>query len=269
MITVGEAVVLGVVQGLTEFLPVSSSGHLAIAERFMTPLARDETLTVDLALHLGTLLAACVYFWADLWGMLRAFASPRRGGWRFRWVWLIALGTIPAAALGIPFEGAVKESVGSSMLMVGFGFVFTGSLLYLASSVRGALRTQDSLTRMDALVVGGFQVMALVPGISRAGVTIAGGLFRQLRGDVATRLSFLMAIPVIGGAELLEAHALRALGGPAKAALLSGVVAAAVTGFAAIWIVFLTMRAQRLHYLSYYLWTVGALVLVGTTVFGL
>jgi undecaprenyl-diphosphatase len=269
MITVGEAVVLGVVQGLTEFLPVSSSGHLAIAQRFMTPLASDETVAVDVALHLGTLLAVCAYFWADLWGMLRAFASPRRGGWRFRWVWLIALATIPAAAVGIPFESAVKESLGGSMMMVGFAFVVTGSFLYLASAVRGALRTEDTLTRTDALVVGGFQVMALVPGISRAGVTIAGGLFRQLRGDVATRLSFLMAIPVVGGAELLEAHALQALGGPARAPLLSGVAAAGITGFAAIWIVFRMMRAQRLYYLSYYLWTVGALVLVGTTVFGL
>ena len=268
MITVGEAVVLGVVQGLTEFLPVSSSGHLAVAQRFMPPLGADETVAVDVALHLGTLVAVVAYFWADLWGMLRALASPRRGGWRFRWVGLLVLATIPAAAIGVPFQATLGESV-RSMLAVGCGFVVTASLLYLASAVRGALRSEETLTATDALVLGAFQLLALLPGISRAGVTIAGGLFRQLRGDVAIRFSFLMAIPVVAGAQLVRMHALGALAGAEQVPLLGGVVAAAVTGFAAIWVVFRVMRAQRMHYFSYYIWTVGALVLVGTTVFGL
>lgn len=267
MITVGEAVVLGLVQGLTELLPVSSSGHLAIAHRFVT-LAPEEALALDGALRLGTLGAVVAYFWADLWGMLRNVGSPRRGGWRFRWGWLLLLASVPALAIGIPFKHVIDESL-LSMPTVGLGFVLSGAFLYLASAVRGALRREDSLANPDALVIGCFQVVALLPGISRAGMTIAGGIFRQLRGDVAVRFACLLAIPVAIGAELGESGALHAIGRAVQPPLLWGVVASALAGIAAIWILFRVIQAERLHYFAYYLWTLGALVLVGTTVFGL
>ena len=268
MITVGEAVVLGMVQGLTEFLPVSSSGHLALVRRFMAPLSADEARAVDLALHAGTLLAVVAYFWRDIWGMVRAVGSPRRGGWRFRWIGLLLVATLPVGVAGL----ALRQWAGDgppSLLGVGMCFLATGALLYLAAAVRGTLREEETLTARDAIAIGCFQALAVLPGISRAGVTIAGGLFRQLRGDVAVRFAFLMSIPAVVGAKLSEVTSVVAVGAPAQIPLAWGVLASGVTGFAAIWLVFQALRAQHLHYFAYYLWTLGALVVVGTGVFGL
>jgi undecaprenyl-diphosphatase len=268
MISVGEAVVLGALQGLTEFLPISSSGHLAVAHRFMTPLSAEDTLAVDVALHLGTLVAVVVYFWGDLWAMLRALGRPRTSGWRYRWIWLVGLATLPAVVLGLPLRGVIEEST-VSMTRVGLELIFTGVLLYMASAVRGTTRDEGELDARDAVVMGFFQALALLPGVSRSGSTVAGGLFRRLRPDVAARFSFLMAIPAIAGAELVEVPKLADFGPQAHAPLLAGIVVAGATGFAAIWGLFRVMRAQRLHYFAYYTWALGALLVVGATFFGL
>ena len=268
MVTVGEAVVLGVVQGLTEFLPVSSSGHLAVTHRFMTPLPAHETAAIDVALHVGTLVAVVVFFWGDLWGMARALAAPRTGGWRWRWIWLLGLAMVPAAVVGLPFKSAIEASF-VSMPLVGACFLVTGTLLFLASHVRGALRTEDDVAAKDAFFIGCFQALALLPGVSRSGSTIAAGLFRRLRSDVAARFSFLLGIPAIVGAEIGEARTLVALGPGAHAPLLAGIAASCLSGFVAIWGVLRIMQAKRLHYFAYYMWTLGVVVLVGTFVFEL
>src|SRR5262245_32375247 len=175
MITVGESAVLGVVQGLTEFLPVSSDGHLALVHRFITPLPPEEILAVDVALHAGTLVAVIVYFWGDLWAMLMALGSPRTSGWRFRWIGLLALACVPVAVLALPFKAFVEQSFASTPT-IGICFIITGTFLFLASAVRGALRTEEDVSPPDAVLIGTLQVLALMPGLSRSATTISGGL---------------------------------------------------------------------------------------------
>lgn len=264
MITVGEACLLGVVRGLTEFLPVSSDGHLALARHLMPPPASAERLAVDVALHAGTLLALLVYFRADLWGMARGVVAPRRPGHLRTWLGLLVVGTLPAA-VGLLLRGAMGgpwQSPGA----VGAGFLLTGTLLWLASAVRGALREEASLGWRDALTIGGLQVLALLPGVSRSGTALAAGIFRRVRAETAARFSFLLGIPAIAGALVLDGRDLPTLGPDALTPLACGLGLSLLTGLAAIWVTLLAARSGRLHWFAYYCWTLGAVVLVGAVV---
>jgi undecaprenyl-diphosphatase len=268
MMTVGEACLLGLVQGVTEFLPVSSSGHLAVLHRFLSPLSPEQTAAIDVALHVGTLIAVIAYFWRDLFGMAAALFAPATSGWRFRWIWLLGLATVPAAVVGLTLKDRIVASFGS-METVGVCFLVTGTLLFLASAVRGADGDENDVGAGSAVVVGCFQAIALFPGVSRSGSTIAGGIFARIRPDVSARFSFLLGIPAIVGAEVSELSALSALGPDARVPVLAGVVVAAVSGVIAIWTVLRLVEAGRLHYFAYYTWALGVAVLVGTALFGL
>ncbi len=261
MITVGEACLLGVVQGLTEFLPVSSDGHLALTQHFITPMPPREKLAVDVALHAGTLVALLLYFWADLWGMLRGVLAPRRAGYLRTWVGLLFIGTLPAL-IGLPLRGAIAQTY-ESLGFIGSGFLVTGTLLYLASAVRGALRDEASMGWRDALAIGCFQALALLPGVSRSGMTIGAGLFRRIRPEVAARFSFLLGIPAVAGALLVEGGDVAALGPDAYTPLACGIGLSLLTGLAAIWAMMRIVRGGRLHWFAYYCWTLGTVVLVG------
>lgn len=265
MISVGEACLLGAVQGLTEFLPVSSDGHLALVQQFLTPMPADQKLAVDVALHAGTLVALIVYFWGDLWGMARELVARKRGGWLRGWIWLLVIGTIPAVIAGLSLRDLVADTY-DSLWIIGAGFLVTGTLVFLASCVRGALRTEETLDRGDALMIGLFQVAALLPGVSRSGSTIAAALFRRIRPDVAARFSFLLGIPVVGGAVVLEGPKALALGPEAYTPLAAGILVALVTGIIAIWTVLRAVASGKLHWFAYYTWTLGLCVLVGAAV---
>jgi undecaprenyl-diphosphatase len=258
-----EACLLGVVQGLTEFLPVSSSGHLVVLQRFLAPMPPAEKLTVDVALHLGTLAAVVVYFRDDLLAMARGLLGRGEHAYARSWAWLLVLGTLPAAAVGLLWRHRI-EAAFDSPLVTGACFLLTGTLLFLGSAVRGATRGEEKLGPRDALVVGCFQALALLPGVSRSGSTIAGALFRRARADVAARFSFLLSIPAIAGALAVEARSLAALTPVLGPALAIGVLSAAVTGFAAIAVLLRAVRAQKLHYFAYYCWALGAALLAGT-----
>lgn len=264
MITVGEACLLGVVQGLTEFLPVSSDGHLALTQHFITPMPPQEKLAIDVALHAGTLVALLVYFWSDLWGMFRGVLAPRRAGHLRTWAGLLIVGTLPAL-VGLPLRGLIAQTY-ESLGVIGVGFVLTGTVLWLASAVRGALRDEAAFGWRDALVVGGFQVVALLPGVSRSGMTIAAGLFRRIRPETATRFSFLLGIPAVAGALLVESGDVAALGPDALKPLAFGVGLSLATGLLAIWAMMRVVRTGRLHWFAYYCWTLGAATLAGAVV---
>jgi len=266
MITVGEACILGVVQGLTEFLPVSSDGHLALAHRFVTPVPAAQMLAIDVALHAGTLVALIAYFRHDLWQMVQAIVV-REAGWARTWPWLLLIGTIPAGFAGILFKRQVEQSF-ASLPVIGVSFLLTGTLLYMATAVRGTLRGEGEVGAGDALFIGAFQALALLPGVSRSGTTIAAGLFRQLRPEVAARFSFLLGIPAIAGALIVESRDLFAIGPAIYLPVVAGVGAAAVTGFAAIWALIRVLRARRLHYFAFYCWALGAVVLIAASVGG-
>ena len=265
-LSVWQACLLGAVQGLTEFLPVSSSGHLAVVQHFLPAMPSEEKVAVDVALHLGTLVALLVYFRGELWAMARSLGAHPPAGHARRWIWLVGLATLPTAIAGLALREYVEASF-DSLLVIGGCFLVTGVLLFFASAVRGADRTEDALGPRDALVVGLFQVIAILPGLSRSGSTISGALFRRTRADVAAKFSFLMAIPAVAGAIVLEGRPLLAIPPGLRVSLAAGIATALVTGFLAIALLLRIVRSGKLRYFAYYCWAIGIAV-VATAVVG-
>ena len=257
-----DACLFGAVQGLTEFLPVSSDGHLAILQYFLTPLPAEQKLAITVALHFGTLAAVVVYFRRDLIEMVRQLLDPNRGGYLRSWAWMIVAGTIPAGILGLTLKSWVEAAL-DSLFVVGVCFLFTGLMLWLASRARDAVRTDADLELADALTIGTFQALALLPGVSRSGMTISSGVFlRRIRPDVATRFSFLLGIPAIVGALILEGKDVAALAPQMRLPLAVGVATAYLTGLAAIALLLRVVRTGKLQYFAYYCWTLGSVVAV-------
>jgi undecaprenyl-diphosphatase len=237
-----QAIVIGVVQGLTEFLPISSSAHLIL----LPPLlgwddAFLNSATFDVMLHAGTLLALLAYFWRDVWRLLgAAWAAIRErslaGDPDRRLGALLAVSVVPAAVIGVAFEGFFDTWFRERLLLVPVLLV-AGALLLLAAEVLG--RRERDLERAmvgDAVTIGVAQALALFPGISRSGITLAAGMFRGLERDAAARFAFLMGIPIIAGATLWK---LRTLGSVALdstdlLALAAGMAAAGISGLLAI-----------------------------------
>ena len=199
-----DSIILGAVQGLTEFLPISSSGHLILVGEFLGRSLRDG-LFFDVMLHLATLLAVVIYFWKDIWQMKLSF-------WRWLFkretmprddkvlVWAMILGTIPAVIFGLFAENYI-ETVFRSTTVVAVGLI-AGSILF-AVAERVAKQTGE-LTIKKGFILGFFQSLALVPGMSRSGSTIAGGLILGLSREMAAKFSFFLAIPIIAGAGLVK-----------------------------------------------------------------
>ena len=202
------AIVLGLVQGLTEFLPVSSTAHLILVSDALKLDPEKFGLTFDVALHLGTALAVLLYFAGTWLGLLNALI---RGRWRLPLV--IVGGTIPAAIAGVLFETAVSTTL-RSVLFIAAGLLIGSVVFVLAERLGSRRRRFDRVTLTDAIVVGAAQALALLPGVSRSGITISAGLFRGLERPDATRLAFLLSTPIIVGAglkTLLDARKLSGL----------------------------------------------------------
>ena len=266
-----KAAVLGIVQGLTEFLPVSSTGHLILVEKALGVDQDKYGLSFDAALHLGTLLALLVFF-GGTWGRLAAGAlrtvSTRsladRDG---RMAWLIVLGTIPAGLIGFAFESKVEDAFRSPFLVATMLIAFSAVFL-LAEAIATRRRTMDDLTWSDSLIIGFAQAIALVPGVSRSGSTICAGLFRGMERYDAARFAFLLSAPIIagaGGKQLL--HVLKEfsdgkLGGHDAAFFLTGFVLAAIVGYASIAFLMRFLTTNSLRTFVYY--RVG----LGLTVYG-
>ena len=247
-----QALVMGIVQGLTEFLPVSSSGHLILVPWFFgwkDPFI--DSLAFSVMLHMGTLLALLVYFWRD-WvriipaGLATIGDRSLRGDPDRKLAWLIAVATIPAVLVGPLFSGPVEDAVRDPakvavMLCVG------AAILWLAERWGSKLRDMASISFPGAVGIGIAQVFALVPGISRSGISISAGLFLGLSRESAARFSFLMATPVVAGAGLWEARKLltHEAGVTPEAHLIAiGFVAAAFSGLLAIRFMLEFLRRQ-------------------------
>jgi undecaprenyl-diphosphatase len=238
---------------------VSSDGHLAVFQYFLTPMPAEQKLAVTVALHFGTLAALLVYFRKDLIEMARQLLDPRREGYLRGWAWLIVAGTVPAAVIGLTLKSWVEAAL-DSLVVIGVCFLFTGALLWLASRTRNAPRADGDIGLADALVIGTFQALALLPGVSRSGTTISSGVFRRIRPDVATRFSFLLGIPAIGGALVLEGKDVAALAPELRLPLAVGVLVSYLTGLAAIALLLRVVRTGKLQYFAYYCWIVGIVV---------
>jgi len=235
---VWTAALWGLVQGLTEFLPVSSSGHLVLVPAVFG--ADPPSLGTSAILHLGTLAAVVLYFRRDLLRLTR-FRSDETAR---RLVWLLAIGTVPAAIAGLLLEDALDE-FNSEPRLVAIALIFTGAMLVASGAIVRRQRTIEQANRRDAVLIGLAQATALIPGISRSGITITAGLGRGLTATEAARFSFLLAVPVIAGAGLLEM--IDAIDqGSLTGELWVGVGVAAVSGYLAIDILLRLLRRAGL-----------------------
>jgi undecaprenyl-diphosphatase len=242
-----HAIVLGITQGLSEFLPISSSGHLLLVPWLFGwhDFAGNASLekTFDVALHIGTLLGAIAYFRADLVRLARAgFTQPKSHDGRL--AWMLVASSVPAALTGAVLSDTIDEKTGKIWLIATMLIVF-GVLLFIADRAKGT-RTIEDFTLRDALIMGASQAIALQPGVSRSGVTISAGRFIGLDRDAAARVAFLMALPITAGAVLFKGVKVAGDGIPAGfgAAFAWGIVASAITGYAAVWG---TLRLVRSH----------------------
>lgn len=264
---------LGLVQGIAEFLPISSSGHLAIAQNL---LGMSDAGTVpeffDVLLHLGTLVAVFVAYWADIKDMVLEFfrgagdlihhSTPNPVPPARRLILLIILGTLPLFVV-LPVKDAV-QSLSNSMVFIGAALIVTGVLLFVSDRVKKGRKNERTATWLDVLIVGLGQAIATMPGISRSGMTITTGCFVGFERKFAVRFSFLLSIPAVIGANILS------LADAAKAGInwaevpvyLVGVVTAAVMGYLCIRLLRFIAERGKFGAFAYYCWAVGVLTLV-------
>ena len=267
------AFLLGLVQGVAEFLPISSSGHLAIAQNL---LHIEGTGSVpeffDVLLHLGTLIAVFAAYWKDICEMVVEFfrgigdlahrSTPSPVPPARRLILLIVVGTLPLFAV-LPIRKAV-QGLGDNMVFVGAALIVTGFLLFLCDRVRKGRKTERSATWLDALLVGVGQAVATLPGVARSGMTITAGCFVGYERRFAVRFSFLLSIPAVLGANILSiGDAVKAgINGAEVPMYLVGVVTAAVVGYLCIRLLKYVAYKGRFGAFAYYCWAVGILTLV-------
>lgn len=200
--TLLQAFLLGILQGLTEFLPISSSGHLVILPFYLNwNLPEKEMFIFNVLVQNGTLAAVIIYFWKDLWAIVREFFSQLFKGAPFasheaRLGWLLIAASVPAGLAGLFLQDVVEQAF-SSPLVAGFALIVTAILMFLAERISLNLGDARDITLVDALMMGLMQSLALFPGISRSGSTISGGMMRHLKRESAAKFSFLMAVPIM------------------------------------------------------------------------
>ena len=269
-----QAIVIGIVQGLTEFLPVSSSAHLILVPRVLG--WNDAFIlspTFDVTLHLGTLVALVAYFWRDLWRYLLAFLLSLRdrrisGDPDRRMAMLLFASVIPGALLGVLLESFVDTFFREQLLVVCALLVVGAAILFVAERIARHTREMTDLRMIDAFGIGLAQALALFPGISRSGITISAGLAMGLKRESAARFSFLMSTPIIAGAGLWKLRELftGSAGAFDPLVLGAGLVAAAASGLVAIW--FLLAYLRRASTDIFGLYRVAAAIVFGVLLLG-
>lgn len=261
-----RAAILGIVQGLTEFLPISSSGHLIIIPwLFGWP---DQGLAFDVSLHLGTLLALLLYFWRDWLNMFRTAAvdvQASRSWSTFRpptrLLLLIILGSVPAGIAGVLFSDAIEEHLREPWL-VGVMLIVFGGVMLVADRMSSLSRSISSLGPVDAILVGTAQAVALIPGVSRSGATISMGLARNLNREAAARFAFLLGTPAFIGAALVELPDMVNEWSGQGAEMAIGFICSFATGLAVIYYLLRFLRTRTLLTFVIYRWVLGTFVLV-------
>lgn len=269
-----HAIVLGVVQGLAEFLPISSSGHLLLVPWLFgwddfdhASGGRAVEKAFDVALHLGTLVAALAYFRRDVVVYVREgtrliVRRERPTTPQGRLAWLLVLSSVPAAIVGALFESAIDARLGTPTLIAVSLIVF-GVLLYIADRRIGR-RTITDYQRRDAVVIGAAQVLSLNPGTSRSGITMTAGRYLGFDRDTAARVSFLMSLPITGGAVAFKVAKLLSDGVPPGlgGALIVGIIAAGISGWLAVWGTIKLVRTRSFAPFVIYRIALGSAVLV-------
>ena len=275
--TVWNAILLGLVQGITEFLPVSSSGHLAIITNlFGLSETGEGQMLFDVLLHLGTLVSICVVYWKDIKAMffetlgflnLGPLAGERQRYPAARLFFMIVLSTLPLV-LVLPFKDQM-EVLYYNNYFIGIALVLTGCMLYVSDKMIAGKKNGGSMTIYDALIIGLCQCVATIPGLSRSGTTISAGIATGLSRNFAVKYAFLMSIPAVLGANILSlADAVSAgVDWSSAPACLAGMAAAMVSGIGAIYLLKYVARKGRFGGFAYYCWVAGVLSIILTMIF--
>ncbi len=271
--TLLNALLLGIIQGVAEFLPISSSGHLSIAQNLLgLGVEGTDDVFFDVLLHLGTLAAVFVAYWVDIREMVLEFfrlisdtvvgGAPKRVPPARRLMLLIVVGTLPLLLI-LPIMDAV-EGLYANTYFVGGALLVTGLLLFLCDQIRKGRKNERTATITDVLVVGLGQAVATCPGISRSGMTISMGCFRGMERRFAVRFAFLLSIPAVLGANILKIKDVFEVGVDMKLlpAYLVGIAAAAVAGYLSIRLVRLGADKGKFGAFAYYCWAAGAVTVV-------
>jgi undecaprenyl-diphosphatase len=280
--TILQAIFLGLVQGLTEFIPVSSTAHLVFAARLVNlyggvdkTLQAEQTTATIAVIQLGTLLAVLIYFATDIVNILRAFISDHLALLRGRtregepklsrdaWLgWLVIIGSLPVGFVGLLLKKHIEGPFTKNLWVIATMMIVVGVLLMIAELVGKRERGMDQLRLSDALAVGSAQVLALIPGSSRSGSTIMGGLFAGLNRETAARFSFLLSMPAIAASGLLELkEAIEKLPAGSYGALAVATVVSGVVGYASIWFLLRYLRTHSTSIFIVYRVIVGGLIL--------
>lgn len=250
-----QIVILGLVQGLTEFLPISSSGHLVILQRIFA--INENQLLISVLLHFGTLIPVLIVFRKDIFEILSFKKSKRH------FIFLIIVASIPTALMGIFFEDFF-EKLFSSTISTAFMLIVTGFILLLGDRLANYDNTITNFKWLNAILVGLAQGFAIIPGISRSGSTITASLIQGLKKEDAARFSFILSIPVIGGAGLLKVFDAVSVGvnNFNVTAMALGILSSIVSGYIAIRYFIYILKKQKLIYFSYYCWILGTIILI-------
>jgi len=271
-----SAIILGAVQGLSEFLPISSSGHLALIPNL---LGVETGLAFDTVLHIGTLVAIFSFFWQDIINLIKGFLLslidltegfdvfkrelkivPEK-----RFAWLIIVGSIPTAIIGLLLKDAI-ENIFRGTIFVGFFLIITGLILYYSERHSSGNITAKDMSFKQSIIVGICQGLAVLPGISRSGSTIASGLCLGLEREYAARYSFLLSVPAVIGAGLIQIKDIATID-ISFGVILAGFISSVVFGYLAIKLLMKMIKGWSLDIFAYYCWIVGAITLILSIIF--
>jgi len=273
--TLFQAILLGIVQGLTEFIPISSTAHLVLASRVMSLTLTPQQLTSSIAVvQLGTLIAVLVYFAGDIWNISVAFVRDHlalitgknngRGLTQDAWLgWLVVIGSIPVAVVGLLFKKQIEGTFTKNLWVIATMMVVVAVLLAIAEVVSKKRRGMEQLGLKDALAMGFAQCLALIPGASRSGSTIMGGLLVGETRETAARFSFLLSIPAIAASGLLEMkEAVHRLPQGSLATLAVGTIVSGIVGYASIWFLLRFLKTHTTGVFIAYRLIVGGVILI-------
>lgn len=270
--TLIQAIILGIIQGVAEFLPISSSGHLVVLQNFFG--IKEGNLFFTEMLHFGTLISIFIVYFNDIINIIVEFFKMIGDGiknkkFRIKNGYqklglLIIVGSIPTAIIGILFEDFFENFYSSSLLPIGIAFMITGLLIWIANKRPYENKNVKNMSFLDSFIIGTFQGIAIIPGISRSGSTIVAGLFRGLDRSLATEFSFLLALPATFGAGLLGIRDVVKTGSELAftAPLLIGMALSTIIGVFAIKFLISILKKDKLYYFSYYLWTIGIITII-------
>lgn len=276
--SIGNAILLGLVQGIAEFLPISSSGHLAILNNlFAMTTTQDGHLFYDVLLHLGTLISICIVYWEDIAAMffevlgfinIGPLAGERKAHYpAARLFFMIVAATLPLVLI-LPIKDLL-EGLYSNNFFIGVALVLTGCMLYVSDRMQPGKKTVGGMSVFDALIIGLCQCVAVIPGLSRSGTTISAGMATGLKREFAVKFSFLMSLPAVLGANILSiADAAReGIDLDSLPAYLIGMAVAMVSGILSIQLLKYIARKGKFGGFAYYCWVMGVLAIILTMIF--